>query len=171
MSTEVLWIVLPLAIATLTSLSRTLELLQSAENAFNNDRHEEALSLIEETRIELEKSRSEHSTLNTLKSQARSFFIKNWPIILITFLFLSGLGIFTKKKISLSLLKKKIKKLKAEKTTLLNLIKHIQTQRYKDNKISGLVYNIRSKKYQDRLNKIKQELPVLEKQLPPKKKN
>ena len=42
-------------------------------------------------------------------------------------------------------------------------MKKTQTERFKENKISGLVYNIRIKKYEERLGTIKQDLPVLEK--------
>ena len=40
-----------------------------------------------------------------------------------------------------------------------------QTERFKQNKISKLIYNIRMKKYQEKLQKIRQELPVLESRL------
>ena len=40
-----------------------------------------------------------------------------------------------------------------------------QLERFKENKISGLVYNIRMNKYQERLQEIKEELPVLEERL------
>jgi hypothetical protein len=36
---------------------------------------------------------------------------------------------------------------------------------FKKNKISGLVYNIRMKKFKEKIQKIKQELPTLESQL------
>ena len=44
-------------------------------------------------------------------------------------------------------------------------MKKAQTERFKENKISGLVYNIRMEKYQEKLQKIKEELPVLENRL------
>ena len=48
-------------------------------------------------------------------------------------------------------------------------MKKAQEERFKENKISGLVYNIRMKKYEERLQEIKEELPVFEERL--KKKN
>lgn len=44
-------------------------------------------------------------------------------------------------------------------------MKKAQTERYKTSKIPALVYNIRMKKYQERLNEIKETLPVLEARL------
>lgn len=59
-------------------------------------------------------------------------------------------------------MKNKIKKMKAEQKVLLSLMKKAQTERFKQNKISELVYNIRMKKYREKLDHIKEELPVLE---------
>jgi len=52
--------------------------------------------------------------------------------------------------------------MKAEQEVLVKLMKKAQEERFKKNIISGLVYNIRMKKYQEREQEIKQELPVLE---------
>lgn len=60
---------------------------------------------------------------------------------------------------------KKIRKMNTEEKVLNNLMKKTQTEIFKDNKISGLVYNIRMKKYEERLQEIKEELPVLEERL------
>ena len=48
-------------------------------------------------------------------------------------------------------------------------MKGAQIERFKENKISNLVYNIRIKKFEEKLNAIKEELPVLEKRLSGKK--
>jgi uncharacterized protein (DUF2164 family) len=63
------------------------------------------------------------------------------------------------------LLKKKIHKLKVEQKIVVGLLKKTQIERFKQNKISGLVYNIRMKKFEEKLNTIKEDLPVLEKRL------
>jgi hypothetical protein len=71
----------------------------------------------------------------------------------------------THKKITINSIKKKIKKMNVERDALEGLIKKTQIERYKKNNISGLVYNIRVKKYESRIEEIKQELPVLESKL------
>ena len=48
--------------------------------------------------------------------------------------------------------------------SLINLMKKTQTERFKE-KISGLVYNIRMKKYHEKLDRTKEELQVLEERL------
>lgn len=62
-------------------------------------------------------------------------------------------------------MKRKIKKMKIERRVLVDLMKKTQIERFKENKISELVYNIRMKKYKEKLQNIKQELPVLEKRI------
>ena len=55
--------------------------------------------------------------------------------------------------------------MKTEEQVLNDLMKKTQEERFKENRISGLVYNIRMKKYEERLQEIKEELPVLEERL------
>lgn len=73
------------------------------------------------------------------------------------------------KQISRKNLKNSIRKKKAEEVALKGLMKKAQEERFKKNKLSGLVYNIRMEKYEEKLNQIKEELPVLEKRLKGKK--
>ena len=69
------------------------------------------------------------------------------------------------KKNTKRLLQNKIKKMKFEKVVLVDLMKKAQIQRFKENSISGLVYNARMNKYKDRISEIGERLPVLEERL------
>ena len=44
-------------------------------------------------------------------------------------------------------------------------MKKAQEERFKEKKISGIIYNIRTEKYQKRMSEIKEILPVLEKKI------
>ena len=55
--------------------------------------------------------------------------------------------------------------MKVERNVIDGLIKKIQEDRFRDNKISGLVYNIRLAKYNEKVNEINDQLPVLEERL------
>lgn len=113
----------------------------------------------------IEQERTEASTLANLKIRAKNFFQRYWHYI-IMFLFAFGLiGFYSYKKISLKILMGKIDKMKVEKEVLLGLMKKVQTERFKENKIPESIYNIKMKKYQDRMNQIKKQLPVLEARL------
>ncbi len=50
--------------------------------------------------------------------------------------------------------------MKVESRVLVDLMKQAQNKRFKDNKISALVYKARIKKYKERLREIKGQLPV-----------
>ena len=63
------------------------------------------------------------------------------------------------------MLKNKRERLKAEKASLMALMKDLKQRRLNDGRISGLVYNIRMKHYKERMNHIERELSILEKQL------
>ena len=55
--------------------------------------------------------------------------------------------------------------MRVESNVLVELIKKAQTERFNENKISGLVYNTRVGKYKQKLEKIKEQLPVFEQKL------
>ena len=46
-----------------------------------------------------------------------------------------------------------------------DLTRTAQEERFNENKISGLIYNVRIRKYNEKLENLKQELPVLESRL------
>ena len=148
---------------------KTKEILIQAKTAFNEERYDDAESLIKEYENNLEKEKAEYSMLNTLQRGTKNFFQRNWQYILITLLVGGLLILFISSKTKKLFLKKKIRRMQTEKLVLIDLLKKAQRERYKENKISGLVYNIRMQKYKERLEEIKEKLPVLEKNLKNKK--
>lgn len=72
---------------------------------------------------------------------------------------------FSYKTISVKMLKNKLDRLKAEKISLMNLMKDLKQRKLNDGRISSLVYNIRMKHYKERINYIEGELSILEKPL------
>jgi predicted membrane chloride channel (bestrophin family) len=60
---------------------------------------------------------------------------------------------------------KQIRKMKAERKALVILMSRIRERKLKQNKISDPVYNTKMEKYQERLEKIREELPFLEARL------
>ena len=146
------------------------ELLEEVENAFENERFEEVEELLIKLESLLERERAKASGLASLKLGAMNFFQRYWYLV-IMFLGIFGFGgFFGFKKVKLIKLKNRFQKMKVEKESLIDLMRKTQTERFKENKISELVYNIRINKYQQRINKISQILPVLESRLVKKKK-
>jgi hypothetical protein len=143
----------------------SIKLLIDAENAFLEDRYDDAENLLIQSREELELEKSESTTLNTVRKNTKNFIQRNWIYILLVLVALGTMGYYLNKKIEKSLLRKKIKKMRTESKVLLDLMKKAQIERYKENKISALVYNTRIEKYKERLQEIKEKLPVFKSRL------
>jgi len=137
-------------------------ILEQAKQAFLDERYNDAEKLLEDFRIQFEKDKANASLLAGLKNGAFNFFWRYWIQIIIFLVIVSFIGYYVYKIFEKRILQNKIKKMKIQEQVLNDLMKKAQTQRFKDNKISGLVYNIRFKKYQEKLQTIKEEMPVLE---------
>lgn len=140
-------------------------LIGEAKQSFAEDRYNEAKALIIKADENLESSRAQSATLNSLVSGTKNFFQKFWPYILIFLIFAWAIGFVVYKKVRIFLTTKKIQKMKIEYRALTDLIKEAQRERFQTNKISGLVYNIRMAKYKSRQEQIKESLPVFEERL------
>jgi hypothetical protein len=146
-------------------LSNATNLLEQAEFAFEEDRYDDAKNYLDQSKKETEIAKTQSATLSTIKGAVLFIFQKYWPYILVILVILVIIAYYIYKKIKIRRLKKKIKRLKTQKISLKQLMKKTQIKRFRFNSISGLVYNIRMKKYKGDYSKIKQTLPVLEKNL------
>lgn len=142
--------------------SQVKDLYLQAQEAFYNDQYEESNNFIEQIGSNLESKRLQAATPYDLKEGAKNFFQKYWWQITTLLLFLIVIIYFSSVKIRYKTLKNKISRMKFELETLTELKKKVQVERFKENKISGLVYNIRMSKYDERISEIKETLPVLE---------
>ncbi len=130
-------------------------------NTFYKERYNELEELIEQANMDLENKRSEQSTLNVLLLSSRGFFEKNWQQLLIIFVVLIIAIFVFWKRYRIWIMKKKLEKLKVEEKSLQQLMKETQKSRYQKNNMSLYVYNLRMDKYTDRLNEVRQDIPVL----------
>ncbi|MEK6885438.1 MAG: hypothetical protein AABX17_00560 [Nanoarchaeota archaeon] len=152
-----------------TDTSNVEIIVKQAQESFIAERYDESLSWITNANSELDKVAQEKARLAVFKSFSVNFFQKYWIYMVIIFILGFILFLFLRGRIKKYNLIKKITHLKAEQQVLTTLMIRTQNERYKENKISGLVYNIRIKKYQERINEIKESLPVLEAKLHDKK--
>jgi len=136
--------------------------LDEARNAFYEERYEDSQTLIGETKELLEAKIVQTANVNGMLEGTKNFIKKNWIVIILSLMIVGGIGFFSYRKIVNKLLNKKIIRMRIEKKILLELMKKTQIERFKEKRISEMVYNIRMEKYQKRLNDIKEILPVLE---------
>ncbi|MDO8622881.1 MAG: hypothetical protein Q7R52_01440 [archaeon] len=148
---------------------QTKGIFLQAKTAFYEERYNDAEKLLSDFNNAVEKEKADVSTLSGIQIGAKNFFQRYWVYIIISLIVLGIAGYFTYKKFEKKLLRDKINRMRAEERAINELMKKTQTERFKENKISGLVYNIRMKKYEERLGEIKEELPVLEERLKYKK--
>lgn len=145
--------------------SQALKLLNNARESFSQERLNESELILQESKKSLEEEKMQYSDFNILTKNAQNFFQRYWIYILIISLFLIIL-VFVLYKISHKVfLKRKIEKIKRESASINRLILKLQNERYKTGKIPEIVYRIKLSKYKERLNEIKEQLPVLEKRL------
>jgi len=147
------------------NVSASENLLRLTNSSFYNGQITESLTYLEQTKVQAETDMANMSSLNVLAKNAQSFFVRYiyWILLFVVVAIIAGY--LSASYIRLNLLKKKIAKMESEEKVLDTLMRKTQTERYKENKISGLIYNIRMKKYQERLSEIKQDLPVLKRKL------
>jgi len=140
-------------------------LIVSANTSFYKGQFKESFVYIEQAKLQLESDFEQISTLNVMASNAKNFFYRYLYWIIFFVVLISLIAYFSAGYFRVKFLKSKIIKLEMEERVLNSLIIKTQNERYKENKISELVYNIRVRKYQSRLEEIKQDLPVLKKRL------
>lgn len=144
---------------------KTQEIFSDALKAFEEERFEDVDKKLDEFDAHLEEVNSNSARLRSLGSNTGAFIKRNWVFVLVGLAVFYIAGAYSYSSIHARLLKNKVEKMKTEKKALKDLIKKAQTERFKDGKLSELVYKIRIKKYKQRDSEINRMLPVLEEKL------
>lgn len=143
-------------------LNSSYIILAKARNSFGLEQYEDTATYLTQLQTDLESKREQRATFTTIKRGTQAFFIKNWKVLSIFLVILVIFGYALYKKIRKERIRRKIAKYKSEKEAIYQLIKKVQEQRFKSGEISSLIYNVRMQKYNEKLNTINEELPVLE---------
>ncbi len=149
----------------LVNISETEKILGEARAAFEKERYTEANEKLLEAQKDLEEKKRELATLNVMVRSGKSFIAKNWFGLLFIFLILGALAWFITGKVRVKRIRNKLKDLEAEEKALTKLMKNAQIERFKKGTISNVTYRIRMEQYTNRLNKNKQNIPVLKNML------
>ena len=140
-------------------------MMQQAMNSFNFEQLDEANNLLDAADKKIAELSKERARANTIAVLSKNFFVKYWWQILIVFVLLVVVGYFTFEATKKRLLKLKIERLKLEIVKTTELIKILQKDCFVEHKMTTNAYKERSFKYEERINEIKQILPVLEAEL------
>lgn len=145
--------------------SEAFKILYKANESFVQERFEESQNLLNDVNTKIDEIATENSTLNVITTNAKNFFYRYWWQIIIFLIVFITLALLIFKKVNRYLLVKRIHRTKTELKVLHNLKIQNQTERFKENNVSALVYNIREKNYDSRIARLTELLPVLEKRL------
>ncbi|HIG97772.1 MAG TPA: hypothetical protein HA230_05525 [Candidatus Aenigmarchaeota archaeon] len=151
------------------NLSDATVLIGQAKEEFQKEHYDQAQQYLTSANTILETKKAEATTLSAMVESGRSFIEKYWQGLLGLIILIIVLSWFGREKYNRRNLKKKIRRMKAEKITLNHLMKETQRDRFETGKLSAPIYEIRMDKYNKRINDIDQKLPVLEVMLKGKK--
>lgn len=147
------------------SISEVNNLQQQSINAFSLEQFDEADSLLQQANEALNKATKESARVKLLALIGRNFFLRYWWENLLAMLVLVFFAPLIINKITKSILKSKIFKLKIEIDKTKELIQKLQKECFVERTITVKTYHERAAKYEERIGEIKQILPVLEEQL------
>ncbi len=142
--------------------SEAERILSNARTAFENERYAETESILTGADSELEKRKAESAMLIAIVKSGKGIIENNWIELSVAIIVVSIASWIIWKKTQKNRIYNRLKKLKAEKETLLALMKKTQEERFGKGTIPNSIYNIRKEKYNRRLNEIKETIPVLE---------
>jgi hypothetical protein len=147
------------------NVSEIISLYNTANSSFYSERYNESRDEIEKLRLGIEKVSSENAKLNVFSKNLKTFIVKNWLPLLVALIVFSALVYLIVRRIRLYYLISRVHHSRAELVALNKLVLVNQEERYKKNKISGLVYNIRAKKYSEKINETQELLDMWQKKL------
>ncbi|MBU3896786.1 MAG: hypothetical protein KJ697_02530 [Nanoarchaeota archaeon] len=151
------------------NLTNTFALYEEAKEEFEDERYDESMMAIQECYNEISVEQSAQTTLkvfydNTRKSM-RNFLIDNWQYILLSIAIVTIIGVITYNRLSIYLIKRRIRHFELEKIVLKELIKDTQSQYFDKGKISETDYHIKIKKFAELIRDIERQIPLLQEQL------
>ncbi|MBI4894832.1 MAG: hypothetical protein HY833_03820 [Candidatus Aenigmarchaeota archaeon] len=136
--------------------------LESARSAFAQEKYDEAELFVQNGNAALDDDLARASNMNLIASRGYGFF-EGRKYETIAFVILSCLvGAFSWSFLKKRKLEAKVRSMKFEKKVLQNLMKDIQIRRFEKSSMSKSSYEIRVRKYRERLREIGRALPILE---------
>jgi len=151
-------------------ITETETRLSEIKVEFEQEHYTAAEEILEEAHFKLEEAKLETTSINIITNASKTFFEKYWYEILIILIIIIVVLYFIGKRIKISKIKSRINKLKAEEKSLKELIKKTQRERYSKKGLPASIYELRIKKYKEKINEIQHTLPVLKAKLRKNKK-
>jgi len=135
-------------------------LILQANRSFYDERYDETEILLDQAQLELRESRTEFIKFGRALEATQGFLERYWIpllIILVTLITFRSKIMFIYRK---SVANRKIIELEGELEELNELLKQSQIDFFRTRTITKETFDIRNRKYKERLNEIKQKIPV-----------
>jgi len=145
--------------------SDILSMITKAKDSFESERFDDAESFLLEADTIFSQRISEHTTLKAFFSNANNLLKVFWTSLIIILLVIIFGWLFFKRQINVYMLKRKYKKMLVEEKVLVKLMKKAQIDRFHKASIPNYLYEIKMKKYNERLADIKAKLPILKRSI------
>jgi len=142
--------------------SEGLTLLEEAKISFEEERYDESEAYLKEADSKLDKSSSESKRIEGLTELSKNLFRRYWWQIILTVIILVIIVPPIRKRVEVSLARKKLAALNSELQTITKLFRKAQEDCFRDKKITEGTYRIRAERYRSRTTEIKHTIPVLE---------
>lgn len=136
-------------------------IMGQGKTAFEKERYDETETLLADVNTELDNKRAETTAVNLIVISSQSFIEKNWRELSILIIVIFVVSWFSWRHYRIKRAEKRLRKMIAEKDSLIKLIKKTQADRFKKRRISESVYKLRSEKYRKRLNELNETIPTL----------
>ncbi len=144
-------------------------LVQNINQEIQDERYEQALTLVEELNKKIIEIQAQSTRLGIFYEATsrgvKQFLVRNWIFLVSVIVIAIILYFIYKKRISRYLIKRKISNLELKKETLKSLIKRTQYEYFQEGKIAEGVYNIRTAKFAELVRDIDRQIPLLREDL------
>jgi hypothetical protein len=152
-----------------SDMAPILDLYNQSREAFNSERYEESLKLIEKTYEKISEMEAFDTKLKAFSDAVSkgviNFIKKNWKIISIIIIVIALISILTYDKIRIYLLKNKIKNMEIRKDSIRNLVAQTQKDYFETGKLAETTYKTRTTKYAELIRDINRQIPLLKEEL------
>lgn len=154
-----------------TGLNATalFELLSNAKTEFKEERFEDSIGLLNKIEPKINEIESENTLVKTIyrvgKETTINFIKEHYIAIIITLIILIIIFLLSYNRVMVKILKRKLYDMGVEKDVLTELIKKAQSDYYSKGIIPKKTYEIKMSKYKERMQQIKEQLPVLQARL------
>lgn len=148
------------------NISEAIVLFERTKEAFNDERYEDCLDLIEETYDKISEIESSTTIFTTFYNATRrtlaTIFIKNWIPITVFIICILLFYLIFNKQIKIYFLKRKKRLIELEKETILRLIGKVQNDYFEKGLLSETAYHIKLKKFSELVRDINRQIPLIE---------